>query len=53
MREAGVDLKEVAEQLGHSSISVTADVYSHVRAGRACDGRRRCRVGLIYGRTDC
>jgi len=28
--EAGVPLKVVQEQLGHSSIAITADVYSHV-----------------------
>ncbi|GLG00127.1 site-specific integrase [Alicyclobacillus hesperidum subsp. aegles] len=28
--ESGVDLKVVSERLGHSSITVTADVYSHV-----------------------
>ncbi|MFB5192760.1 site-specific integrase [Alicyclobacillus fastidiosus] len=28
--ESGVDLKVVSQRLGHSSISVTADVYSHV-----------------------
>ncbi len=30
--EAGVSLKVVQERLGHSSISVTGDVYSHVSA---------------------
>ncbi|MFB5189033.1 site-specific integrase [Alicyclobacillus fastidiosus] len=28
--ESGVDLKTVSQRLGHSSIAVTADVYSHV-----------------------
>ncbi|WP_206921880.1 tyrosine-type recombinase/integrase [Alicyclobacillus acidoterrestris] len=28
--ESGVDLKVVSQRLGHSSIAVTADVYSHV-----------------------
>lgn len=28
--ESGVDLKVVSQRLGHSSITVTADVYSHV-----------------------
>lgn len=28
--ESGVDLKTVSQRLGHSSITVTADVYSHV-----------------------
>ena len=29
---AGVPLPAVADRLGHSSISVTGDMYSHVRA---------------------
>jgi integrase len=29
--EAGVPLKVVSERLGHSSIAITGDVYSHVR----------------------
>jgi integrase len=30
--EAGVSIKVVSERLGHSSISITGDIYSHVRA---------------------
>jgi site-specific recombinase XerD len=30
--EAGIKLKVVSERLGHSSISITGDIYSHVRA---------------------
>ncbi len=30
MLESGVDLKTVSQRLGHSSITVTADIYSHV-----------------------
>ena len=30
--EAGEHIKVVSDRLGHSSISVTADIYSHVRA---------------------
>lgn len=29
--EGGVDLKVVSEQLGHASVSTTADLYQHVR----------------------
>ena len=32
MLEAGVNVKIVAERLGHSSIAITGDVYSHVTA---------------------
>ena len=28
--ESGVDLKTVSQRLGHSSITVTADIYAHV-----------------------
>lgn len=31
--QAGIHLKVVQERLGHSTITVTADVYSHVTAG--------------------
>ena len=31
MLEAGVPMKVVQEILGHSSMTVTADTYSHVR----------------------
>jgi integrase len=30
--EAGVPMKVVQQRLGHSSIQVTADIYSHVTA---------------------
>lgn len=30
---AGVDLKRTSEMLGHASIKITADVYSHVNVG--------------------
>jgi integrase len=29
----GIPLKVVSERLGHSSISITADIYSHVTPG--------------------
>jgi site-specific recombinase XerD len=30
--EAGVSIEVVSERLGHSSISITGDIYGHVRA---------------------
>ena len=33
MLEAGVHIKVVQERLGHSSIAITGDVYSHVTQG--------------------
>jgi len=38
--ESGVDLKTVSDQLGHSGIGITADLYTHVRRGAARRGRR-------------
>lgn len=32
MLSLGVDLKVTSEMLGHSTISITADLYSHVLA---------------------
>jgi integrase len=37
----GVDLATVSERLGHSSVRVTADVYSHAIRGRDQDAARR------------
>lgn len=31
--EAGVEMKVVSERLGHSQISITADLYTHVNRG--------------------
>jgi integrase len=33
MLKQGVPLKVISERLGHSSISITADIYSHVMPG--------------------
>ncbi len=37
----GVDLATVSERLGHSSVRVTADVYSHALRGRDQQAARR------------
>jgi integrase len=37
----GVDLATVSERLGHSSVRVTADIYSHALRGRDQDAARR------------
>ncbi len=37
----GVDLPTVSERLGHSSVRVTADIYSHALRGRDQDAARR------------
>jgi len=31
--QAGVDMKVVSERLGHSQMSITADLYTHVNLG--------------------
>ncbi|MBI3666792.1 MAG: site-specific integrase [Acidobacteria bacterium] len=38
---AGMDLPVVSERLGHSSVRVTADVYSHAIRGRDDEAARR------------
>jgi integrase len=37
----GVDLPTVSERLGHSSVRVTADIYSHAIRGRDQEAARR------------
>ncbi len=44
----GVDLATVSEWLGHSSVRVTADVYSHALRGRMAD---RVMKNLRHERT--
>lgn len=43
---AGVHPKVAAERAGHSSVSVTMDVYSHVVAGMQEDAAQKIDVGL-------
>jgi integrase len=45
----GVDLPTVSARLGHSSVRVTADVYSHALRGR--DREAACRWDELMGRT--
>lgn len=46
--EAGVHIKAVADLLGHSSVSVTGDVYGHTSDGtaRAAVDRLGAQLGL-------
>jgi integrase len=46
--EAGVAPKVVSEYLGHSSISITLDTYSHVSPTMAGDAAERV-ADLIFG----
>lgn len=47
--EAGVTLKVMSERLGHSTISITADLYSHVRPKVDQDAADRT-AAYIFGR---
>jgi integrase len=46
--QAGVHPKVVQERLGHASIGITLDVYSHVTAGLHSDAAELV-AGLISG----
>jgi integrase len=53
MLENGVQMKVVSEILGHAGISITADIYSHVRpdvARGALDGLSQALSELASGR---
>ena len=39
--EAGIDVKVVSAQLGHSTTQITADIYQHVRRVKADDAAER------------
>ena len=45
----GVDLATVSARLGHSSVRVTADIYSHALRGR--DREAACKWDELMGRT--
>ncbi len=46
MGYAGLSLKEISEQLGHSTIRLTADTYSHVLPDLKQEGVRKMEVLL-------
>ena len=48
---AGVHPKVVQERLGHSTIAVTMDIYSHVLASLHSDAAGKV-AGLIFGRVE-
>ena len=39
--EAGVDLKVVQKLLGHSTLAMTADIYTHVSEAKIIDGHKK------------
>jgi integrase len=45
--EAGVDVKLVSAQLGHSTTQITSDIYQHVRRARADDAAERVAALLV------
>jgi len=47
----GVHPRVVQERLGHSSIAITLDIYSHVIPGLESDAAERV-AGLIFGPPD-
>jgi integrase len=45
---AGVHPKVVQERLGHATISITLDIYSHVTTGLHSDAAEQV-AGLVFG----
>lgn len=41
LRQAGVDLKTVSERLGHSTIAITVDLYTHAVSRADADAAAR------------
>jgi integrase len=50
--EAGVPLKVVSDQLGHSGIGITGDLYTHVRPARHDEAAERVAQLLFPTRRD-
>jgi integrase len=48
---AGIHPKIVQERLGHASIGMTLDIYSHVLAGRQHDAAEQVE-GLVWNTAD-
>jgi integrase len=51
LRKAGVELKTVSERLGHSSIVVTADIYTHAVDGEDADAAARVEAVMLAARA--
>jgi integrase len=49
--DSGVDIKIVSERLGHASMNVTAQIYTHKSTGRDADAARRI-AELIFKRPE-
>lgn len=48
--QAGVDVKVVSERLGHSSVRITYDIYSHLMPGMQREAGNRLEDLLNNGR---
>jgi integrase len=44
--KAGVNVKAISERLGHASIGITLDTYSHVMPGMQEEAAERIDAGL-------
>lgn len=51
MRKAGVDLKTVSERLGHSTITITADLYTHAVEGPDLEAAQRVQAAIHAARA--
>lgn len=51
MRKAGVDLKTVSERLGHSTIAITADLYTHAVDGPDAEAAERVQAAIRTARA--
>jgi integrase len=50
---AGIDIKVVSERLGHSTMAVTADLYTHVVPSLGRDAAKRIAGLLMNGSRQC
>lgn len=48
MLENGVPLKVVSEQLGHSSVAVTGDIYGHVTPASAMEAMKTLDAAMVF-----
>ena len=51
LMQAGVPLPAIAQRVGHSSVAVTGDIYSHVRPRCAATPLRPAR-DIVFGAAD-
>jgi integrase len=49
--DSGIDVMIVSERLGHASVNVTAQIYTHKSIGRDADAARRI-AEVIFRRAE-